>query len=74
MKFLEMIVPQLIELVKKYGTKFVVALGGIAAVWHLVSIDKLPGVYGAIAIGAIAVVYFIFRQKQEANGGGNNGS
>ena len=63
-KSMEKFLPQLIKLVEKYGTKFLVALAGIYFVYDLANKDKIQGIYAAAIIGCIAIVYFLVRRWQ----------
>lgn len=60
--------PQIVDLVKtivdRYGVKSLVALGGIAALWDLTKGGSVPGNWGAIAIAAIVVGYFVVRRME----------
>ena len=49
----------------RWGTKLILAIGSIGSLAWLVSLDKIAGLHGAVAIAIIAVAYFVFRSKQE---------
>jgi hypothetical protein len=52
-------------MVEKFGTKFVMGLGGMGLLGWLVSLGELDGLYGGIGIVIIAVTYFWARRNQE---------
>ena len=62
---LEQILTLLKEAIEKYGTKFLIALAAIGGIGYLVYLDKVPGLWGAVIMGAVALIYFAFRRKQE---------
>ena len=66
-KSMEKFLPQLIGLVEKYGTKFLVALAGNYFVYDLANKDKIQGIYAAGIIGIISVMYFLMRRWQEVS-------
>lgn len=56
----------LIPMIEKFGTKFFVALGTEAAIWHLGNTGKIDNEYVlAAAHVAVAATYFLARHKQE---------
>jgi len=69
MGFASGLVQPLIELVgklaDKYGTKFIVALGGIGGLAWMTNADKLAGEWAAVGIVLICGLYMIFRRQQE---------
>lgn len=69
-KLLEELLKFLKSVSDRSGVKFLVALAGIGAQWHLVSIDKIPGVYGSICIVLIVIGFFGFRHIETINNGG----
>lgn len=56
----------LIPLIEKFGTKFFVAAGSVAALWHLGNTGKIDNEYVlAASVVAVAGTYFVARHKQE---------
>ena len=62
------IVTTILSLADKYGTKFLVALIGIGGVGWLAYSDKIDGLYAMIGMAVIALGYFFWRGKEDANG------
>jgi len=66
---MEMFLDKLFEFlgatVEKFGTKFLVTLGIEGGIAYLIYCDKIPGLWGAIIMGIVAICYFAFRRKQE---------
>ena len=60
----------LFKLADKYGTKFLVALGGVGGCTYLAYSDKVDGLYALIGIVAVSVGYFFARRAQEKENGG----
>ena len=68
-KLLEELMGFLKSVADRSGVKFLIALAGIASLWHLISIDKIPGVYGSVCIVLVVIGFFIFRHFEKINGG-----
>ena len=62
------IVTTILSLADKYGTKFLVALMGIGGVGWLAYSDKVDGLYAAIGMAIVALGYFFWRGKEDADG------
>ncbi len=62
------IVQTILSLADKYGTKFLVALMGIGGVGYLAYADKIDGLYAMIGMAVIALGYFFWRGKEDADG------
>lgn len=72
---MDTLIQQFLEFLKsiadRSGTKFIIALGAIGALWHLATIDKIVGLYAMIGIVIIAGGFFVFRyfENSKKNGG-----
>ena len=67
MKNLQPVLDFLFKVVDKYGTKFVIALGGIAAVFWLSFKGELDPLYACIGIVVMVVAYMWARRAQETD-------
>jgi len=62
--FIQPILDLVMSIVDRYGVKSLVAMGGVAALWDLTKTGTVPGEWGAIAIAAIVVGYFVVRRLE----------
>lgn len=69
-KLLEELLKFLKSVADRSGVKFLIALAGIASLWHLVSIDKIEGVYGGVGIVLVVIGFFVIRHIETINNGG----
>ena len=63
--FIQPVLDFLFKLADKYGTKFIVALGGIGAMAYLAGYCALDPRWAVVGAVAIAVGYFFARRSQE---------
>ena len=68
-KLLEELMGFLKSVADRSGVKFLIALAGIASLWHLVSIDKIPGLYGGVGILLVTLGFFVIRHIETIKGG-----
>jgi hypothetical protein len=64
-KYTQAVLDFLFKLADKYGTKFIVALGGIAAVFYLTKDGQLQPLYACGGIVVMVVAYMVARRQQE---------
>ena len=64
-EFLQPILDLVYKLSDKYGTKFLVACGGIYGLVYLATQKMIDGTYAGIGVVIVAVTYFVFRKQQE---------
>lgn len=64
-KFIQPLFDFLFKLADKYGTKFLVALGGIGGSVYLGYADKVDGLYSLVGCVVVAIGYFFARRAQE---------
>lgn len=67
--FIQPILDFLFKLADKYGTKFLVALGGVGGLVYMAKEGILPGEWAGIGMVIIVVAYLIARRQQELGGG-----
>ncbi len=65
LKDLHPIAAIVMQLVEKFGTKFVLALGAEAGIGYMGYVDKVEGWIAVVGMAFVAAAYFYTRRQQE---------